>query len=100
MATAARRLKHARRKRSHISSTLKRLGNGQLTLTVLLDDPPAHLGSVRIYTLLLKAPNMGESGVKRVLEKSGIYAAARVGTLTYEERHRVIRALPPRAKMI
>lgn len=98
MATAAKRLKAARRKRSQIASTLKRLSIGQLNLSALIDDPPAHLGSVRIYTLLLKAPNLGEAGVQRVLLRSKIYAAARVGTLTFEERHRIIKALPPRAR--
>lgn len=98
MATAARRLKSARRKRSQIAATLKRLDDDQLSLSVILDNPPRHLGSVRIYTLMLRTPHLGEAGVRRILEKANIYAAARIGTLTYEERHRIIRQLPPRAR--
>jgi hypothetical protein len=53
---------------------------------------------VRIYTLMLKAPNLGEAGVRRILEKTKVYAAARVGTLTDEERLKIIKCLPPRAR--
>lgn len=98
MATAARRLKNARKKRSQIASTLKRLRDDRLNVAEVLADPPRHLGSVRIYVLLLNTHNLGEAGVKRVLEKSKVYAACRVSQLSEEQLQSIIRHLPPRAR--
>lgn len=98
--SAQRRLKAARRKRRQVAAILKMLRDGRITLPVLLETTPDALGSVRIYTLLLNAPGLGESGVRRVLERSKVYAADRVGALTVEQKSTIIRNLPPRAKSI
>lgn len=98
MATAARRLKNARKKRSRIASTLKRLRDDQLNVADVLESPPRYLGSVRIHVLLENTHNLGEAGVKKVLEKSKVYAAARLAQLEDEELQRIIRNLPPRAR--
>lgn len=74
--------------------------SGALTLEDVLRSPPPCLKHVRIHTLIEHAPKMGEAGAKKVLRLSNVWPTDCVGALTMEQREKIIKHLPPRARVI
>ena len=98
MASKQKRLRTARKKRRVATATLDRLEAGELDLVTLLRKRPASIAPVRIYTLIHRAPHMGEKGTKECLVKAKVYALTRVGDLLDSDVDRIIRHLPARAR--
>lgn len=98
MGLAQKRLKKARSVRHKQAQKMKLISTGQLSLTNVLGDPPDALRSVRVYNILCAAPHMGEVGARKCCESAGVWPLQRLSLLTRGERHRLIDALPPRAK--
>lgn len=96
--SATRRLHEARKTRRRISHTFSLMRTGALTLEHVLNKPPVHLKRVRIHTLMMHAPKMGEAGVRKCLREAKIEGIEFVGTLDEDQRKRIIEHLPPRAR--
>ena len=105
MGTKEKRLRKARKAKSHASHVLGLIESGQLSLTAVLEDfpDPVHrwtqqIGHVRIHTVMVRAPGLGEKGVKQTLFKAKIYSHTRLRDLSQVEVERIIESLPPRAR--
>lgn len=96
--SATRRLKKARNTRRRIASTFRLMQQGALSLEHVLGTPPPHLNRVRIHTLMLHAPKLGEAGVRKVLREAKVDGVEFVGQLTEDDRQRIVKHLPPRAR--
>lgn len=96
--SATRRLHEARKTRRRISHTFSLMRTGALTIEYLLTAPPQHLNRVRIHTLMMHAPKMGEAGVRKCLREAKIEGIEFVGNLDDDSRKRIIEHLPPRAR--
>lgn len=98
MASKAKRLAMARKQRAQVGKMLHKVEKGEHSVREVLRLNPRSMRSVRLWTLLCKAPHFGEKGVKKSLEAANVWPTTRLGTLTPEERSRVIASLPPRVK--
>jgi hypothetical protein len=78
--------------------SIAQLKTGKVSVRSILTDTPRALAPVRVYTLLLATPHLGESGMRRVLESANVWPTVRVGALTIEQRHAIRDALPSRVK--
>lgn len=96
--SATRRLHEARRTRKRISQTFELMRTGTLTIEYVLTNPPSHLNHVRIFTLMMHAPKLGEAGVRKCLERAKVQGIEFVGALDVEARKKIIECLPPRAR--
>jgi hypothetical protein len=96
--SATRRLQEARKTRRRIGSTFSLMHTGALTLEHILTNPPVHLKHVRIFTLMLHTPKLGEDGVRKCLREAKVEGIEFVGKLDQEARLRIISHLPPRAR--
>jgi hypothetical protein len=98
--SATRRLREARRTRGKISLTFLNMRSGSLSLEDVLRSPPRHLNHVRVHTLIEHAPKMGEAGAKKVLRLAGVWPTDCIGKLSLDQREKIIKHLPPRARVI
>lgn len=98
MASKQKRLAMGRKTRAQAGKKLKAVEDGEESVREVLLKNPRSMRSVRLWTLLCKAPHFGEKGVKRVLEKAEVWPTTRLGNLTQDERERVVSVLPPRVK--
>lgn len=98
MGTAANRLKRARHRRLLIAAYLNALKTGTLTLEHVLDDPPVCLGRVRIHVVIEATKGIGVIGTKKCLEKAHVWPTDTLDQLTPEQREKIKRYLPPRAR--
>ena len=98
--SATRRLREARQTRRRIASTFARMQSGALTLEDVLRSPPPCLKHVRIHTVIEHAPKMGEAGTKKVLRLAGVWPTDCVGALSTAQCEKIIKYLPPRARVI
>lgn len=98
MPSKTKRLANARKKKSKTSATLKKLEAGELKLVDLLADPPSELRRVRLWTLLLRAPGLGEAGVTKVLKEAEVWPYLRVDYVLPGSMEKIIKALPQRAR--
>ena len=98
MASRQRRLAKGRKMRAQAGQKLKAIEDGSESVREVLLKNPRSMRSIRLWTLLCKAPHFGEKGVKRTLEKSEVWPTTRLGNLTQEDREKVLAALPPRVK--
>lgn len=98
MATAARRLRAARRKRRHAAAALDALKNGRVTLEHVLAHPPPSLAHVTVYVIICKTPRMGPTGAKKCLTTCNVWPETRLGSLSRQERELILKELPPRAR--
>jgi hypothetical protein len=98
MPGTAKRMAKARRAKSQIEKTFDALRNGQLTVTELLQEPPACLGRVRIYNLLCKVPRLDKDGAENVIRRAKVWPLTTMSNLTRDERRALLRELPPRVK--
>lgn len=96
--SATRRLRIARQTRQRIGLTITLMHQGALTLEHVLTDPPPHLKRVRISTLLIHSPKLGEAGMRKCLREAGVDGIEFIGNLDEDSRKRVIAHLPPRAR--
>lgn len=88
----------ARKQRAQAGKMLHEVEKGKHSVREVLRLNPRSMRSVRLWTLLCKAPNFGEKGVKKSLEAANVWPTTRLGKLSQEERSRVIASLPPRVK--
>lgn len=96
--SATRRLKIARQTKRKIGLTISLMQQGALTLEHVLTSPPPHLNRVRISTLLIHSPKLGEAGMRKCLRKAKVDGIEFIGNLDEDSRKRVIAHLPPRAR--
>lgn len=96
--SAQRKLRIARQTRRRIASTFSLMHQGALTLEYVLRNPPAHLKHVSIHVLIEHTPKMGVAGAKKVLRLANVWPTDCVGALSEEQRERIIKHLPPRAR--
>jgi hypothetical protein len=77
---------------------MEEVGTGVLSVREVLLKNPRSMRAIRLWTLLCKAPNFGEKGVKKTLEAAQVWPTTRLGNLSQAEREAVVAALPPRVK--
>lgn len=95
----ARQLQKARRIRSSITAQTRRLHDGQITLTSVLEDPKRYsLGRLTVYALLCKAPGLSSKGAKKILLETKVWPLDKVRDIELFDREEIIKALPPRAR--
>lgn len=97
MASKARRLRTARRNKMAIARALEQLGDGTTSLEHVLTHDGV-LSRVRVWTILTRAPKLGEVGAKKVLISARVFPEDRLGVLDDSQVRRIIECLPPRAK--
>ena len=93
-----KRLRNARKKRVAAARYLDLLAAKKITLREVLEHPPKSMGPVRLWTVLNRAPKLGEAGAKRCLQRAEVWPETRMDALTPEEAQRVLNSLPPRAR--
>lgn len=98
MSSRQRRLKTARKVRRQIRGSFDALRTGRVTIEDVLRTPPDALGRVSIYQVMLHAPGLGPTGIKKCLQKSKIWPEDKLGQVSQEDRETVIKNLPPRAR--
>jgi hypothetical protein len=96
--SATRRLKIARQTKRKIGLTISLMQQGALTLEHILTNPPVHLKNVRISTLLVHSPKLGEAGMRKCLREAKVDGIEFIGNLDDDSRRRIIAHLPPRAR--
>lgn len=98
MASRNARLRKARRARTRAAQRLAQLEAGEVSLREILAELPQDMKPVRLWTLLLRTPHLGESGARKVCEKSMVWPTTRLGNLEEEALVAVLNHLPPRVK--
>jgi hypothetical protein len=99
MATAAKRLKKARKIRRHTASEFQRLRNGSLSLRDVLESPEElFLRHCDIWDVLRRAPHLGPAGAKKILISAEIWPHTRIENLSRWELDQILSYLPPRAR--
>lgn len=98
MASRAKRLAIARKRKKQAGAMLDQIKEGERSVREVLLKNPVSMRSVRLWTLLCKAPHFGEKGVKKSLEMANVWPTTRLGNLNQEERERVVASLPSRVK--
>lgn len=98
MASKARRLAMARKRKKQASQKMEEIATGSLSVREVLLKNPRSMRAVRLFTMLCKAPHFGEKGVKKALESAQVWPTTRLGNLSQDERERVVQHLPPRVK--
>jgi hypothetical protein len=86
-------LEKANRTRSFRAQIKRDLRAGRITLAQLIAHPPAELGSMRLYELLLATPKIGTGKATRILRRAALPASKTVATLTARQRHELLTAL-------
>lgn len=98
MGTQTKRLVRARHTRSQIATMFSDLDNGHITVTEILQDPPACLTRIRVYDVLRRVPHLNRDGAEKVLRSSKVWPLRTMGELLTEERQAILTHLPPRVK--
>jgi hypothetical protein len=98
LSSREKRLSAARRKRSRISSQMRSLESGNLSIRSVLENPPPDLGVVRIWDLLCHTHKVGEAGAKKILTHARVWPEDKLKDLDENARHRIVTCLPPRAR--
>ena len=73
MASKAKRLAMARKQKKQAGNMLKAIAKGEHSVREVLRLNPRSMRSVRLWTLLCKAPKFGEKGVKKTLENANVW---------------------------
>jgi hypothetical protein len=96
--TATKRLRKARRIRTHNAHALRLLENGHISIVSILEEPPDRFKRIPIYDLMRRAPGLGVEGSRRILTKTAIWPYDRLGQVPLEKRRQIVALLPDRAR--
>lgn len=91
-------IKRARQNRSRIARVFAELEMGHIHATDVLRTPPSCLNRVLVFDVIRRFPRLGKDGAETVLKHAKVWPLTHFGTLTPEERSRIILHLPPRVK--
>lgn len=91
-------IERARRLRAKRVAVLRKLREGPLSLREALLDPPDALLGVHIYTVLLAAPQVGESTARKVLEEANVWPHTKMSDVPKLKRRLVVASLPERVE--
>lgn len=97
MASRSRRLRNARKNKQAIARALESLKAGTTSLEHVLTHDGV-LSRCRVWTVLIHAPKLGETGAKKVLLQARVFPEDRLGNLDENAIQRIIEHLPPRAR--
>lgn len=98
MASRSKRLAMARKQKSRAAGMMRELEGGKISVKEIILKNPRSMRSVRLFTVLVRTPHLGETGVKKVCETAGVWPETRLGNLTERERLGIVKFLPPRVK--
>ncbi len=86
-------LEHANRVRSLRAQMKAAIKAGELHPAMVLVEPPAAVGSMKVYDLLLKAPRFGPVKARKVLRACEVSPVKTVAGLTERQRRELAEAL-------
>lgn len=93
-----RRLSKARTIRSRMTSEMRALARGHITIQDALEDPSDALGRCHIYDVLRRTPKLGDEGAKALCVRFKIWPHDRLSSIPLEQRRNIYAALPERVK--
>jgi len=79
--------------RSKRARTKRDLRTGRVLFHQLLESPPDHLGTAKVFEMLLAVPKYGQVKAKKVLTACRISPSKTIGGLSDRQRVELIRAL-------
>lgn len=96
--TRTKRLRAGRKKKTQASKVLGWLEEGRIDPREAMSDErySKYVDHVRLWTILMRCPRMGEAGVKKCLFAANVYPMYRLRDLSASEVERVIQCLPAR----
>jgi S13-like protein len=87
---ALRRANDIRTRRAQLKRDLK---GGRVTIDKLLLDPPAYLGTAKVFDMLLAVPKYGRVKVNKVLTQCRISPSKTIGGLSERQRTELVAML-------
>lgn len=86
----------ARIARAQMAETFKALERHEVTLTELLEAPPAHMRNVDVHYLLKRSPKLDEKGAEKICRDARVWPLRPLKDLTPGDKQAIIAHLPPR----